>query len=300
MSTGTTPTPASALTHVGTRMNRSRPRRLWPAAFALAVFLFVTGCSSPSDDPGLGSAATSPSTSKATGTGAASSPASSTSAETPTSTTPVPSNTIRTRAPSEVSIALLDTNSFIPGVHVVPIPTGNATTSGPTGGGGVGATSNNPRCAAFVGEAGTSGNAGAPGVTGYANIAFQADGDPLPFLIEEITTLGTADNVGDVLAALNDSILGCTKITMSIPGAGTSTMTVSAATPPPHGDHPAAAAIVGSSGALRGLQMTIVVTGVADALLGLTFIQESESDIQDITRAAVVRATAVFTYVKPT
>ena len=43
--------------------------------------------------------------------------------------------------------------------------------------------------------------------------------------------------------------------------------------------------------------MTIVVTGVQDAVITLTFIQTSESDIQGITHDAVVRATAVF--VKP-
>jgi len=131
-------------------------------------------------------------------------------------------------------------------------------------------------------------------VTGYASITFQADGDALPFLIEEITTVGTADHVAEALASLNDSIGGCTKITMSVPGGKSSTMTVSPAPAPPHGDHPTAAHIVGSSGALKGLHMTIVVTGVQDAVITLTFIQESESDIQGITKDAVERATAVF------
>jgi hypothetical protein len=131
-------------------------------------------------------------------------------------------------------------------------------------------------------------------VTGYATVAFQADGDPTPFLIEEITTVGTKERVAELLALLNDSIHGCTKITMSIPGAKSTTMTVSPTPPPPHGDHPTAAHIISSSGGSNGLYMTLVITGVQDALITLTYIEVAESDIQDTTKDAVERATAVF------
>ena len=142
----------------------------------------------------------------------------------------------------------MDGYSFVPGVHVVTTPTGSAGQSGSSSGAGAKITSDNPKCAPFVAEANTAGNAGIPGVTGYDNRTFQADGEPGPFLIEEITTVGTAEHVANVLASLNDSIHGCTKLTMSIPGAKSSTMTVSPAPAPPHGDHPTAAHIVGSSG----------------------------------------------------
>ena len=105
------------------------------------------------------------------------------------------------------------------GVHVVTTPTGSAGQSGSSSGAGAKITSDNPKCAPFVAEANTAGNAGIPGVTGYDNRTFQADGEPGPFLIEEITTVGTAEHVANVLASLNDSIHGCTKLTMSIPGA---------------------------------------------------------------------------------
>lgn len=279
-------------------MNRSASgKRFWLLAVGVWACLSIAGCSSSgtAGDRGAGdvSPAATPATSATPASGGSSTPATTTS-ETTTTATPVPSDTVRTRKPSEVSIALLDTYSFVPGVHVVATPTGSAGQTGSSNGAGAKVTSTDPKCAPFVAEASSSGNAGAPGVTGYASIAFQADGDALPFLIEEITTVGTADHVAEVLASLNDSIGGCTKITMSVPGGKSSTMTVSPAPAPPHGDHPTAAHIVGTSGALKGLYMTIVVTGVQDAVITLTFIQESESDIQGITKDAVERATAVF------
>ena len=131
-------------------------------------------------------------------------------------------------------------------------------------------------------------------MTGYDKRKFQADGEPTSFLTEEITTMGSPEHVADLLASLDDSIHGCTKLTMSIPGAKSSTMTVSPAPAPPHGDHPTAGQIVGSSGASKGIYLTLVATGFPDAVVTLTFIQESESDIQGITKDAVERATAVF------
>ena len=205
---------------------------------------------------------------------------------TPTTTTaPVPNNGIRTRAPSEVSAALLDTSSFIAGIHVVPTPTG------------VTATSSNPKCAAFV--AGAGGKSGAPGVTGYAIIAFQDDIDPFPFLIEEITTVGSSGRVADVLAALDGATPGCSKVTMKVPGAGSGSMNVSRVTPPGHGDHPTAVRVVGASGPLRGLYVTLVATGVDDAVVQLTFVQALESDIEGMTAGAVERVRKAFTYAKP-
>ena len=284
-------------------MTLNRPtsgKRFWLLAVGVWACLSIAGCSSSGSagDRGAGdvSPAATPATSATPASGGGSSTPATTTSPTTTTTTaaPAPSDTTRTRAASEVSIALLDTYSFVPGVHVVATPTGSAGQTGSSSGAGAKITSSDPKCAPFVAEAGSSGNAGTPGVTGYANITFQLDGDALPFLVEEITTVGTPDHVADVLASLDDSIHGCTKITMSIPGAKSSTMTVSPAPAPPQGDHPTAAHIVGSSGALKGLYMTIVVTGVQDALITLTFIQESESDIQGITKDAVERATAVF------
>lgn len=196
-----------------------------------------------------------------------------------------------------MSIALLDTNSFVAGVHVVPTPTGGGSPSGASAAAGTTVSSSNPKCAPFV--TGVGGTGGAPGVTGYASITFQDDGDPAPFLVEEITTVGTPVHAAEALAALDASTHGCTQLTMKSPGARSSTFTVSPVTAPAHGDHATSARLLGTSGPMSGLHMTIVATGVQDAVLVLTFIQESESDIQGITESAVTRATAVFTYVKP-
>jgi hypothetical protein len=180
---------------------------------------------------------------------------------------------------------------------VVATPSSGAGSPGAGDAARVTVTSSNPTCSAFV--TGTAGKSGAPGVTGYATIAFQDDVDPFPFLIEEITTVGNPGHVADVLGALGGATQGCAKVTMRIPGVGSSTMTVSSVPPPAHGDHPTAVRIVGVSGPLRGLHITLVTTGVQDAVVQLTFIQASESDIEGLTEAAVERVTKAFTYGQP-
>jgi len=267
--------------------------RYWLLAVGVSACLYSAGCSSsgaPDDRAGGAAPTATPATSATLASGGGSNPPTATTVAT-TTTAPTPTNTTRTRAASEVSIALLDTFSFVPGVRVVSSPTGSAGRSGAK------VTSDNQKCAPLVAAA-NSGNADEPGATGYATVAFQGDGDARPFFIEEISMVGTADHAAALLASVNDSIRSCTKLTMSIPGAKSSTMTVSATPAPPHGDHPTAAHIVGSSGASRGIYVTVVVTGVQDAVITLTFIDGSESDIQGFTKDAVERATAVF--VKPT
>ena len=255
------------------------PRRTtWTLAVALTAVLATAACTR-SD----GATPAPPPATSATASESATAP--SPSPSTTTTAAPVPNNGTRTRAPSEVSAALLDTGSFIAGIHVVPAPTG------------VTATSSNAKCAAFV--AGAGGKSGAPGVTGYAIIAFQDDIDPFPFLIEEITTVGSSGRVADVLAALDGATPGCSKVTMKVPGAGSGSMNVSRVTPPGHGDHPTAVRVVGASGPLRGLYVTLVATGVDDAVVQLTFVQASESEIEGITADAVERVRKAFTYAKP-
>lgn len=257
-------------------------RSAWAITATLAAVLVTAACTgndgvapSSAASSGTASETTAPSLTPSTTT------TSVTSTTTPATTTapPVPNNGIRPREPAEVSRALLDTSSFIAGIHVVPTPTS------------VTITSSNATCGPFVTGAGEK--------TGYAIIAFQDDIDPFPFLIEDITTVGNSGRVADFLAALDGSTPGCSKVTVKVPGAGSGTMTVSRVTPPAHGDHPTAVRVVGASGALRGLYLTLVATGVEDAVVQLTFIQATDSDINGVTADAVDQARKVFTYTKP-
>jgi hypothetical protein len=158
--------------------------------------------------------------------------------------------------------------------------------------------SSDPKCAAFVSGSGAGGPAGVPGVTGHAEIAFKDDADPSAFLAESITTVGTAGHAAEVLGAIDASIHGCGKVTLTVPGAKPSAMTVTSVTPPAHGDHPTAVRLVGTSGPLQGLHFTLVSTGVVDAVITLMFVQASQSDIDGLTGEAVDRATSVFSHMK--
>ena len=274
-------------------MTTTTPRRTaFAVTAALTAVVAVAGCTRNEV-----AAPTSPPAATATAS-ESTTPPSVTSSTTTTTTAPVPVDGTITRAPSELTSALLNTDSFVAGIHVVPSPTGGSS-SGGSGSGGNTVTSSDPNCAAFVTGSGSGGPAGVPGVTGHADIAFQDDADPMPFLFEQITTVGTTTHVAEVLAAVDASTRGCPAITMKVPGAAPSTMSVTSVTPPSHGDHATAVRLVGTSGPLRGLHITLVFTGVVDAVLSLMFIQAIESDIEGITGEAVARATAVFTYVKP-
>ena len=249
-------------------MNRSASgKRFWLLALGVWACLSIAGCSSSGSAGDRGAGDVSPGATPATSTTPASGGGSSTPATTPSETTtttaaPVPSASTHTRAASEISLALLDEYAFAPGVHVVTTPTNSAGQSGSGAAAGGTMTSDNPKCAPFVGETNTAGNAGTPGVTGYDKRKFQADGEPTSFLTEEITTMGSPEHVADLLAALNDSIHGCTKLTFSYPGAKSSTMTVSAAPAPPHGDPPTAVHVVGCQRPLETVPMLAIVFAV--------------------------------------
>lgn len=151
------------------------------------------------------------------------------------------------------------------------------------------ASSENPRCAQFVklSNADT-----APGSTASAAVSFSAGQDG-PFIDEGIDALGSAAKVAALQAKWKAAVTACPKVTLSVPGAGTSTVAVRTVKPPASGDRPFAVRMTATSGPLAGFEVVMVTTGVRDTVLSLNFVAATADDIDGATGASVDKATEI-------
>ncbi len=154
---------------------------------------------------------------------------------------------------------------------------------------GVKMASTNPRCAPFVK---LSNAATAPGSTATADVSLSG-GQSGPFIDESIDALGSAAPVAALQARFKAAIAACGKVAVSIPGAGTSTVTVRPVKPPRYGQKPLSARMTATSGPLAGTEITLVTTGVGDTVLSLTFVGALPDDIDAAASVAVEKATEV-------
>jgi hypothetical protein len=217
-------------------------------------------------------------------------PAAKTGGESGTTTTPTttvpPSPSSTTTAPAapkartsaQLKKALLKLDDLPSGFSLEP---GSGGDSAPR------ASSKDPKCASFVklSNADT-----APGSTANAAVSFSAGQDG-PFIDEAIDALGSAAKVAALQAKFKAAIAACDKVTLSVPGAGTSTVAVRSVKPPAAGDHPLAARMTATSGPLEGLEIVMVTTGVRDTVISLSFVGATPDDIDGATGVSVDKAT---------
>ena len=97
--------------------------------------------------------------------------------------------------------------------------------------------------------------------------------------------------VAALLAETRAAIASCSKVTLPVPGAGTSVVTVRAVSPPSSGHTPVAARMNATGATLDGLEITEVRTGVGDTVASLSFVGATPDDIDGATSAAVDKAT---------
>jgi hypothetical protein len=154
---------------------------------------------------------------------------------------------------------------------------------------GVGASSKDPKCAAFVRF---SNAAHAPGSTASADISFSGGQDG-PGVQESIDALGTAARVAALQASYKASIAACRAVNVSVPGAGAAAVRVQAVSPPAYGKHPLAARMTFTTGALKGMEINLVTTGVGDTVVAMTFVGTPPEDVDAATSVAVEKATQV-------
>ena len=253
----------------------------WIAALGV-VAVGLSGCATGSGTTGAtaSSSASSPTTT-ASPTSTASSPtttASPTSTGSPTTTT---TTSLRPRTAAQLKSALLE---------LADLPSGFALEPSGAGGDDDGSSSSrNPKCAALVKL--TNADV-APGSRASAKVSLSG-GQSGPFVEESIDAMGSAESVKALLASVKSAVAACGRLTVTIPGQGTSTMKVAEVSAPQFGDHPVAARMTAAGGPLDGLEITQVTTGVKDTVVAITFIMASPDEVDGATQDAVEKAEAV-------
>ena len=235
---------------------------LWITAVAAAA-VGLSACAG-----GSGKTATTPSTPNAS------------ASSTPT-TPPTTGSTSRPRKVVELKAALLELTDLPSGYAIEPAGTSDE--------GDGSASSKDQACAPLVKL--INGKT-APGSKSSASVAFSGGQDG-PFVDESIDALGSADAVQALQGSFKSAVAACPKLTITIPGQGSSTMNVAEVSAPKFGDHTFAARMTATGGPLEGLEITQVTAGVKDVVVSITFLAAFPEDIDSGTESAVGKAEVV-------
>lgn len=159
-------------------------------------------------------------------------------------------------------------------------------------GGGDGAafvTSTDAGCAAYLAFVNAP---KAPGSRADAMVSFSGGQDG-PFVSEGIDTLASTDAVATLQKNLAAAADTCRTVTLTIPGQGSSPMTLTKVSAPQVGDHPLATRLTARGGDLDGLEVTQFSAGVDDTLVSLSFLGAYNDQVEDASQAAVAKAAEV-------
>ncbi len=246
------------------------------AAFAVPVAVplvaLVAACSAPnapvagpSSSSTVSSAATTPTTS----------PTSS-----PTSTTPQSTTQAKARSKSDLKNALMTLDDMPSGFSAEPAGSDNS--------GAPRITSTNPKCADFVKYSNAE---KAPGSLANATASFSGGQDG-PYIDQYLDALGKPANVAALHKKVKSAVTSCSKVTLTVPGVGKSTMLVRAVKAPPVGDAPVAFRVTADGGSLDGFELTQVLVGASDVEMTMVFIGAYPEEIEGATQAAHEKATS--------
>lgn len=207
-------------------------------------------------------------------------PASATTSATSSAPATVSAPAARPRTTALLTTALLGLDDLPPGWSV------DNAAPGAGGGSSPSMTTTSAACQDFV-ALGSA--ASAPGSKASATTSFSAGQDG-PFIDEGIDYLGSKVEVATLLARVAAANRSCRTVSLTLPGAGRSTVDVAVVSPPRVGDHPVAVRITARGGDLDGLEMTQVVTGVDDTVVSLTLVGAVPDDVVSSTEDAVAKA----------
>ncbi|WP_460629319.1 hypothetical protein [Intrasporangium mesophilum] len=246
------------------------------AAFAVPVAVSLVALTAACSGPGAPAA--SPATSVPASSAAATATESPTSRPNATATTQSPQARSRTKA--ELEDALLTLDDMPSGFSAEPV--------GSDEGGAPRITSTNPKCAEFVKYSNAE---KAPGSLASASASFSGGQDG-PYIDEYLDALGKPANVAALHKKLKAAVASCSKVTLTLPGVGKSTMLVRAVKAPAVGDAPVAFRVTADGGALDGFELTQVLVGASDVEMTMVFIGAYPEEIEGATQAAHEKATA--------
>ena len=209
-------------------------------------------------------------------------------ATSPSTTAPAPSVTsstpsrpaVKTRTAADLKKALVALGDLPAGFSVEPDGSDD---------GDVDMTSKDPRCAALARlmNADT-----APGSKGTATRSFSG-GQEGPFIDESLDAMGSAAAVAALQKTFRAAVASCSRLTLSIPGEGRSTVSVRQISAPKQGTGPFAVRFTATGGPLDGLEVSLVTTGIDDVVLGMTFVAAVPEDVDGATGVAVDKAKSV-------
>ncbi len=150
------------------------------------------------------------------------------------------------------------------------------------------ARSADPSCRAFVRLINAQ---RLPGSKASAIAAF-AGGNEGPFVEEWLEAMSGPAAVSEVQGQLRSSVADCHEVTVSLPGAGSAPMDLTAVPAPDVGRDPIGYRMAARHGALGGFEITFVHTGVGDTLLTMDFVAIDPAQIPGLLRSAHAKAAA--------
>lgn len=236
------------------------------AAALTVIALASCGTSTPSAAP---QTTTTPSTSTSSAPSTTSAPAESTSAA-----------PAADRSKATLQKALLDEKD---------VPSGFSVSSADSAGDSPKSSSSNPKCAEFNKLMNLD---APPGSTATAHVTIDG-GQNGPSIDQSLDALPDAAAVGALTGRLRAAVKTCPSVNLTIPGAPASKMTVKSVTAPTYGASPVAARLTGQGGALDGLEVTFVWTGIDDVLMTMSFIASTPDDVDGATGLAHDKAVTV-------
>jgi len=249
----------------------SRPPGL-PAVVAVGL-LAVAGCSggAPSTT-GTGASSTAPATSAAP-------------SATPSVTVSVTSSPSRTAASASPRTEAGLTSALL---ELKDLPAGFQEEDADDDGPAPRATSPQARCRPLVRLT----NLKTPPGTKASVAAAFSGGQAGPVIGEQLDALGSAGTATSQVRSFAAAVKACRSLRLTVPGTGTSTVTVRAVRAP---DAPGATAVrfAANDGPLEGLEITQVIVPVTDVVLTMTFIGATPEDVEGASRLAVEKAVDV-------
>lgn len=170
---------------------------------------------------------------------------------------------------------------------VPDLPTGWSVASGRADGAGPSSTTSDPKCTALNEVLNASGPDGS-----LADAAVDFDGgQDGPFVSQRLDSMGTSKAARGFVSGLRRAAEGCSKITLRVPGQGSSSMVVSEVSPPRVGKAPFVVRLTASGGALDGLEVTFLWAPVDDVLLSLNLINAYPDELDGIATDAGAKLT---------
>jgi hypothetical protein len=241
-------------------------RSLASTVFATALALSLVACSG---DDKAGSPTPSSSSSSTP-------PPSSTPTTTTPSATPSAPAAPKVRTKAELTKALLALADLPPGFAIDPDDEDD----------GSKLTSTDPNCktALTIFNAPT-----ALGSKASATRLFSG-GQQGPFVQETLDSMGSTKAVADLIAATKKAVQSCKKAKLTIPGVGSSNVSIAELSPPKAGATPIAVRFSATGGPLEGFELVYAITGVGDVVLAMTL---DDAGNLEATTDAVAKATKV-------